>query len=236
MAGPAAAVGLSDAGPGLPLTIEDATPVKRGALVIESALIYKRQSRHEELFSLQPRLKYGAAQNLELSLALPYSVGDGEEADSGALEAEAQYLFLQEAGALPAMAVGAQLGQGVGDAAGDTTGGLSVLASKQLGQSKRAPTLHLNLGWEHAFDSSPGERRNRRMAAIGVIKIVHPRWAVLADVAWEEQEQRGVEATLLEAGARYQLTGEAVISAGLGAGLESESPDLRLTLGWQQSF
>jgi|SRR5690625_4353644 len=137
---------------------------------------------------------------------------------------------------LPAMAVGAQLGQGFGDDAGNTTGELSLLASKQLGQSKQAPTVHLNLSWEHAFDREPGEEQNRRMVALGASKIISSRWAILADVVWEEQSQKGEEATLLEVGARYQFSKDMVIAAGLGAGLDSESPDLQLTLGLQQSF
>lgn len=236
LAGPALAVGLSDISANLPLTIEDVTPIEPGGWEAEGAVVYERQSRRQELLTLQPRLKYGAAQHLELSLTLPYSVGTGEEADSGALELETLYLLLQETGVLPTISTGARLGQGFGDAAGDTSGAISLLASKRLKLSERAPVWHLNLGWEHVFDSAADEKRNRRLLALGVSQVLGPRWAVLADLVWEDLPQQGEAATLLEAGARYQLSKEAVISAGLGIGLDSESPDLRLAFGWQQSF
>src|SRR5699024_1737867 len=90
-----AAVAAEPASPSknAPLTIESATPAEQGQLSVKGVVVYERQSG-DDLFTVLPSASYGAAQNLGLSAAVPYDLGEGEEADSGELQIGAKYQFV----------------------------------------------------------------------------------------------------------------------------------------------
>jgi hypothetical protein len=54
--------------------------------------------------------------------------------------------------------------------------------------------------------------------------------------AWEQEVERGITSQIAEIGIRQMIHPLAAIGAGVGFGLDNESPDVRATLGFQRSF
>src|SRR5919202_5719663 len=69
----------------LPITVDDASPLDRGQGAADAVLVWDR-SHGDDLFEIRPRVRAGVADGLELSLAMPYRFGEGDEADQADLE------------------------------------------------------------------------------------------------------------------------------------------------------
>ena len=52
----------------------------------------------------------------------------------------------------------------------------------------------------------------------------------------EQERQEGQDSTILKAGVLHQLNDAMTLSAGVGAGLGDDSPDVRLMFGFRSSL
>lgn len=58
----------------------------------------------------------------------------------------------------------------------------------------------------------------------------------MSDFVYEQEKEKDQDVFLLELGIRYQQTPRNVLTVGGGFGLGQESPDVQITLGFQQFF
>jgi hypothetical protein len=59
---------------------------------------------------------------------------------------------------------------------------------------------------------------------------------IVADYVREQADEKGKTFDIVELGLRRQLTPLTVLSAGAGAGVSKDSPNVRFTVGFQKSF
>ncbi|EHP91084.1 hypothetical protein [Methylorubrum extorquens] len=98
-AGPSLAADHSNLEEGLPITIEDAYPIKENGLEAQSYFQYNRirnDPRGASSLMAVPRLEWGAFKNFQLSVEAPYRVGTASDTDQGAFRAQGFYNFNQE--------------------------------------------------------------------------------------------------------------------------------------------
>ena len=96
--------------------------------------------------------------------------------------------------------------------------------------------MHLNASYYHKFDVPPSERENRYDLAVGYDRAFGKNTLVLADLFIEQQEEQGITYKMVEVGLRQSISSNAVVGVGLGTGLDSESPKIRVTASLEISF
>lgn len=221
---------------GLPVEVEDAYPIAYRGREIQGLARYERTDEGEDRVVLDPRLEFGFARNAQVKLTVPFFVGSAEDTNSGDVGLEAFYNFNQESLVLPAFAVSARGDFPTGeDSEGfDTT--LKLIVSKTLGRSSLLHGVHLNLSWKHNADAEPDERDDYYVAVAGYSRRLTPDMMLVTDLVREEDKEAGKTSNLVELGARHQLTPLTLMAVGAGAGFGDESPEFRLSLGFQHSF
>ena len=222
--------------PGLPLEVEDAYPT--GYLNREFQLSgrYERTAGGKNQYRVDPRLEYGFARNWQARINVPFTLGSGDKRGSGDVSAELFYNFNTEGLKLPAFAasVGATAPTGRDSSGLDTS--FKLIATKSLGYAEKLQRVHLNFTYFNNASARADERSNRYAAVAGYSQRMGPQMILLADYVRQQEKQRGMTSNIFEVGLRYQKTPLTVLSFGLGAGLTSQSPDFRATLGLQRSF
>jgi hypothetical protein len=233
---PAAADEASQPDDFQPLTVDDASPLKRGQATAEFITRWDRDRSGDDLIELRPRATLGVFDRLELELAVPYTLGSADEAGRADLEASAKYGLTEAKGGLPALALDADVVVPLGSHAGLDTE-LTLLASEPLtGHGEDGPTLHLNLSWLHFLDRESGERSDGYAAVLGLSYPVGEKTGLVFDVAHEDERESGQATNLVEAGVRREVADGLILSAGAGTGLGGDSPEVRLTVGLQRQF
>jgi hypothetical protein len=236
MAPAARASDVHDLQRGLPLEVEDTTTTEEGSFQVQASARYERTNEGEDQLTVEPQLQYGLLPNLHVELSYPIIAGDADRSGSGDVTAAVLYNFLQEENARPALAVKAQveLPTGVGSDGVDTD--LRLLLTKTINEGESQDRVHLNAGWMHNAAADSDERQNRFIGVIGYSRKLSDQTVFLADLVREQQEQEGLDSTILEAGVLHQLNEKTTLAAGIGAGLGEDSPDVRITVGLQYSF
>jgi hypothetical protein len=219
-----------------PLGVEDTTTADQGSVQVQASARYERTSDGEDQLTLEPQLQYGVLPNLQLELSYPIIAGDADRTGSGDLTFAALYIFLQEENARPALAVRAQveLPTGVGSDGLDTD--IRVILTKTINEGPSQDRIHLNVDWLHNAAAAQDERSNAFVGVVGYSRKLSERTVFLADLVREEQEQEGLDSTILEGGVLHQLNDKITLAAGVGAGIGEDSPDFRITVGVQFSF
>ncbi len=69
-----------------PLTIQDAYPTRFGQVELEAAFRWDRTQGGNDLFEPRPRIKLGAFPGLQLSVGVPYRLGNAAGTDQGDVE------------------------------------------------------------------------------------------------------------------------------------------------------
>jgi len=220
----------------LPLEVEDTTATEEGSLQVQASARYERTHDGEDQLTVEPQLQYGLVPNVHVELSYPIIAGDADRTGSGDVTAAVFYNFLQEENARPALAVKAQvdLPTGVGSDGVDTD--LRFLLTKTLTENESQDRMHLNVDWIHNAAADNDERQNRFIGVVGYSRKLSDQTVFLADLVREQQDQEGLDSTILEAGLLHQLNDKVTLAAGIGAGLGEDSPDVRLTIGVQYSF
>ena len=196
-AGPALAADHTNLEEGLPITIEDAYPIKENGLEVQSYFQYNRirnDPRGASSLMAVPRLEWGAFKNFQLSVEAPYRVGTASDTDQGEFRAQGFYNFNQEGLVLPAMAVALGVNTPYGRMAGGTETELKFLATKSLGTpdpeglspySYVPRQVHFNASWFHNYDPTTGreaERRDRYRVGVAYSQPISNSVVLVADV------------------------------------------------------
>ncbi|MBE7196349.1 MULTISPECIES: hypothetical protein [Methylobacterium] len=251
-AGPALAADHTNLEEGLPITVEDAYPIKENGLEVQSYFQYNRTRNDPRgLSSLMavPRVEWGAFKNFQLSVEAPYRVGTASDTDQGAFRAQGFYNFNQEDLVLPALAVALGVNTPYGRMAGGTETELKFLATKSIGTpdpeglspySYVPRRIHFNASWFHNYDPTTGreaERRDRYRVGVGYSQLVSNNVVLVADIFRETDRERGRAVNLAEIGARYIVTPQTVLTGGVGVGFGGDRrQDFRVTAGLQHSL
>lgn len=234
-----------------PLTIEDAYPV--GTNAIEVQVFSRYINTHDDpkgnnLYEVAPRIEWGALRNFQLTFEAPYYLGNSSAADSGEVGLEGLYNFNTEMPNLPALSMAAGLHKPYGQAGED--GGLessltflltgSIGALDPLGRSPYAYVprqMHVNATWFHNFDPLPSERDDRYLIGVGYSQPVSNDFVVTADIFRETDREKGRANNMVEAGTRFIVTPQTVLSAGAGIGFgHDRTEDFRVMVGVQHAL
>lgn len=221
---------------GLPVRIEDAYPIAFRGREVQGLVRYEH-GKDGDTTTFRPVLEAGIWRNTQVAVESDLSAGSGDRTGSGDVIATALYNFNTETLPWPAFALKGALEFPTGhDAEGvDTT--LTFIATKTLGQNLESlDRLHLNLAWRHNSEARESERDNHYLLGLGYSRRIHADAILVADYFFEQKRQEGIDQHLLELGVRYQWSPLTVLTSGIGAGIGEDSPDLRLTVGFQRSF
>lgn len=229
--------GLLSVEGGIPLEIEDAFPTPYQNREVQGVGRYTRTADGENEWLLEGRLEYGFARNWEATLHVPFAFGSGAR-DEGIQDVaiDALYNFNMESRYLPAFSLaGGVAFPTASDSRGVDTE-LKLLATRTLGWGHLLQRIHLNLSWLRNAGAADAEREDRFKAVIGYDIRLGPDTLLLADYIWEQEVERSITSQIAEIGLRQMIHPLTAIGAGIGFGLNNDSPDIRATLGFQRSF
>jgi hypothetical protein len=216
---------------GSPTQLEDAYPLEYRELDLEGLFRYEKVANgHGYVWS--PRIEYGFAPAWQARVSTPFLSGQTatDEPLHHTLQVEVLHNFLSEARYNPALALSVELDFPTGRGQGlDTT--LKFLASKILGTSPMLPRLHLNVAWTHNAAPQAGERNNLYSLAAGYTRLLNDRLMVIVDFFRQQALTSGQTENVFEAGLRVAVTSYAVVAAGVGFGVGSDSRDYHLQTG-----
>ena len=233
---PALGGGKTNIEEGLPLTIESAYTIDYLGREVQLVTRYERDDDGSDSVRLEPRIEFGAWYNLELTAAFPFLLGESEPNGNRPIELEATYNINQETLDLPAFSVGAGVELPTGSDAEGVDPFVKLLVTRTLGRTSMFHQLHLNLAYHWNAERQEGERSGHYMAAIGYSTRLNVDTLLVADFVREQDIEDNVEHNIIEAGIRYQLLPHGIISAGVGFGIGDESPEVRVTVGFQYEF
>ena len=227
---------LEDLEPDFPIRTEDAVVLGYRAREVQFLTRYDRTREGDDAAILDARFVYGLAPRLQVLAGIPYGFGTaGRRAGafaSGDAVLEALYNLGPERNGRPSFAVGlgetfpTGLGEGYETAA-------KLVATRTLSSGDR---LHANLETIFSSDVGEDERRTRLGATLGYDRVLDARTLALADLAYEQERERGGEGTVFELGLRRRTGPRSLLAAGVGFGLGGSAPRPRATLGFQLSF
>lgn len=220
---------------GLPTEVTDAWVTPYMNTEIQGRFAWEDDEDDKSRFRIEPRLEYGFMPNWQIELAVPYEWGSGDKEDEikDALIG-AMYNLNQETELIPSFAVSADaIFPGEGERVDPELG---LIASKLLGKTSHFQRLHLNAFFRHNTDRHDGERRNLFKGVAGYDFRLGTENTVILDYVFEQREEKRKETRLLEVGLRRQLSPQTLVVLGIGAGIGSDSPDMRAVAGFQKSF
>jgi hypothetical protein len=218
---------------GLPLELDDATPVERGVRQLHGFLRYMRTSERKDELVLVPRLNIGVAQDWEVLLSGKFLAGNADKKNSGDTRLDVLYNLLPETGLLPALAVSIQADFPTGRESRGIDTLLEFKASQPLGDAEARPTVHLNLGWSHNSAPRSGEHSDGYRLVLGYSRSATPNATLLFDVLSEQDLRQGQHQHFAEVGWRQQAGPRAAFTVGVSTGLGGDSPPFRITGGVQ---
>lgn len=219
---------------GFPTAVEDAYPVAYKAKEFQLQGRYERENGNK--FTLKPGLEYGFARNWQAKIDVPFHLGSADKTGSGNIGVGALYNFNQESLSTPAFALAAHADIPTGRNARGVDTEFKFIATKTLGHSMLLHRLHLNLIYHRNAAPRATERSNHYSAIVGYSRRLGPDTMLVTNFVYEQEKEAGKTSNILELGFRRQLTPLRVLSLGVGAGLNKDAPDFRLTAGYQQAF
>lgn len=221
---------------GLPTQVEDAYPIPYLGREIQGFARYERtDDGKDDRAALDPRVEVGIAPNWQATLSTSLLFGSADRTGGRNTNLGALYNFNTESLRVPAFALAAQAAfpTGINSNGVDTT--LKFIATKTLG-SYSLQRIHLNAAWLHNAGRRMGERSDRYSLVFGYNRALTADLIFVTDYVREQEREREKTADILEAGIRYQLTPLTVLAAGAGVGIGEDSPEARLTVGFQYAF
>ena len=223
---------------GLPTRLEDAYPTAYRNREVQLAPRYDRRAGRQDLFFIDPAVEAGLFRNSQWRLAVPVRAGSADRTGSGNVRLDAFYNFNTEGLALPALAVSGRLEVPTGYYPAGTPRGIEgtakLIATKSV--DNRMDRLHVNVEYTGVGRAGPEERRGLLAVTAGVSGRAGPDMVVILDAFRQEERLRGEVTNLAELGLRRQFTPRLVAAAGVGTGLDKDSPRVRATLALQRSF
>ena len=203
-----------------PTRLEDAYPIARGEISIETGAGFALLKRGPNRGVFPIEILYGAIPNLQVGVGStlftdPHDIEDRPK--SGDLRASALYNFNQETLTLPAFAAKLTFTAPTGVDAHGYGIELKGIVTKTIDRL----SFHFNGGYEFLTGSTRTERDGRYELALGAsYPIGAPKFTratLVGDVFADQPATRG-ESTIvgIEAGLRYQLTPSIVWDVGVG--------------------
>jgi hypothetical protein len=218
---------------GLPVSIESTYPIEYLGREVQFLGRYERTREGEDSFRVEARLELGIWWNTELSIASPFLFGDAHEDGCGPINLEVMYNLNQETLDLPSFSLAAGADFATGNEGDGIDPFVKLLMTRTLGRSWHFHQVHFNLEYQWNGESRDDERSGRYAAAVGYSTRLNADTLFVASFLREQEMEEDVEMNLIEAGLRYQILPQGILSAGLGFGIGDESPDVRFTLGFQ---
>lgn len=220
---------------GYPLQVEDAYPTAYRNREFLTSVRYELTRENEDRVEIAPQLEYGLFPNTEVSLHVPFILGEASRSGSGDIEVEALYNFNTEGIYLPALALeaGATIPTGKDSDGLDTT--VKFLLTKSISRMG-TDRVHFNAVWLHNAAPLSHEREHRYRLIAGYSRRIAADWVILADLIRQTEREKDEDSNILELGFRWQVTPLTVVSFGGGAGVGRESPKARAIFAFQKSF
>jgi hypothetical protein len=224
----------------VPVQTQDALAVPYGTFEIQGYGVYTwdhYNSHGRNLLNLSPTLKLGPLPGLQLNLSAPYRLGDQSTANQGDVSADAFYQFTDPRPNFPALALqgGYQFAEyGAGHRSNQYF--LRALATQWLGDSDKAPRLHLNLNWTHVTQPSSTGRSDILEINLAYSQLVSDSTALVLDVVHGAKATVRQNHTVIDAGLRHEIGQGWAVGGGVGVGLGQQSPGFRVIFGVQKSF
>ena len=225
---------------GLPLHFEDTVPQEYLGREFQLVGRYERTDDGEDRYLFEPRLELGIWHNTQLTIGTPLLFGNADEGEGlGPVEVDVLYNLNQETLDLPALALKAGADFTGAAAAGGGDGVdpfIGLLVDRTIGRSSLYHKVHLNLLYQFNGTELDDERDGRYEVALGYSRRLGASAMLIADLVRMQEMTENDEVNLAEVGVRYATTPQSVISGGIGFGIGDESPDVRLTVGFQYEF
>jgi hypothetical protein len=221
----------------LPVELDDAYPASYRAIEVHLPSRWDKTDEGKERVFLAPRFEFGIIPNAELSLEVPILMGEAEREGSGDIVTEFLYNLYTEDLVLPASSLVAGVRAPSGDKSEVTETTLGFYFTKAVVPTSLYHYVHANVLWKRLFDEDEETQREDRLKLIaGYSQRVGSETLFVADYIYEQDREEDKELNIAEAGFRYHLSPRWVLAAGAGAGLDSESPDYRLSAGAQFTY
>ena len=223
--------------PQLPVEVEDAEPLPSGVRELQVPLRWTRERDSDNRLLVEPRLMMGFGARWQASVGLPLVVGSSDRSNSGNLRGDLMWKAFDEAGLIPAVALGATLELPTGNDAEGTDITLRALATKTLGATPGTHQIHGNFAYRINDDAQPGERDDTTRFILGYSTPLTPSTVIVADVL-RGHGRLGATAmsTVFEVGVRYVFTPGTIVSLGLARGDGDDAPSWGVTAGFQTRF
>ena len=225
---------------GLPLHLEDTSPADYLGREFQIVTRYDRTHEGEDDWRVEGRVEYGIWYNTEISVAAPFLFGGAYEHDGlGPIDVEVLYNLNQESLSLPAIAFagGVEFTNAARAGGGDGVDPyVALILDRTIGESSLYHRVHLNALYQFNGSQRDNERDGRYEVALGYSVRLGASTLVLADIVRMQEMEQDVEVNLAEIGFRFATTPQSVFSTGVGFGFGDESPDARVTLGFQYEF
>jgi hypothetical protein len=224
----------------VPVPVQDALALKRGVLQLQGTGVYTRDdfnSAGRDLLRLSPTVKLGAAKGLQLDLTAPYAVGNQSGASQGYGAADVLYQVTEPSPHVPALAVQAGyrfFTYGPGGPSNQYF--VHLLATQWLGDTDKAPRLHLNLNWTHVATPSGSARSDITEIGLAYSRLDSADTALVLDVVHGAKAAKAQDQTVVDIGLRHEISQRWAVSAGIGAGLFQQSPAFRILFAVQRNF
>lgn len=226
----------------IPVRVEDAFVTPFNSIEAQAYTSYDYTTRDLEgdnRFTLVPRLEAGVLRNMQLSVAVPYRIGDAEDTKSGNVRVEALYNLSAEDLHVPAVSLGAVADQPFGSGRGGFEASARFVLTKSIGSIGRSylpRRVHLNADYTFNTDPRTEERRHRYLVGIAYSQPLTNELVVVGDFYRTTRREEGSAENMFELGVRYALDPLTVLSASVGAGVADDSPDLRVLAGVQRTL
>lgn len=221
-------------GAGSPFAVRDAFVQPLGELNLQGILGYARGRGGTDATRINPSLKYGIGNGLELRLGGAYTFGDSASADLGEVTTGVRWRIFDQEGWRPTMALLGQVSFPSGPGDQGTTTELMAIASRVTGRGPGHWGLHLNAGWLARPDPGSDERRHGYRLGAAVSHVLDTDTLLVAAYVRETQDRDERALSLVEAGFQRSLGDGVTFALVAGTGLDRDSPALRLRagLGW----
>jgi hypothetical protein len=222
---------------GLPVQIEDAYAIGFMGREFQSLARYEHAEDGSDTITFRPILEVGVWRNTQVAVESDLIAGSGDRTGSGNVAVHGLYNFNTETLTWPALAIKGGLEFPTGKSAEGVDTTIKFIATKTISKNLDClDRIHLNAAWMHNDQSQEDERDDHYLLGLGYSRRIDADAILVADYIFEQEREEDVDMHLIELGVRYQYTPLTVLAAGIGTGVAGDSPDLRVTLAFQQSF
>jgi hypothetical protein len=220
---------------GLPLEVQDTAVTDTGKVQVQLSTVNETFGQTADRFQIEPNIQWGFAENAHLFVYSPFYISNDPTVRSGSgdIHVGVLYNFLAEGPVIPSLALSAEAVAPTGVASDGLDYAIELIADKQITKESSEDRLHLNLRWDH--NSIPGstERQDRYEYVIGYSRKITDKTVLVLDFFRRDELQHGQASNVLEIGALFQLSQRVTLGAGLGTGIDDNSPDMRFSLSLQ---